>query len=70
MGLLISVFKPESEIILDKVSSLCEKISEYPDRVIFVPSVGKIIDVLKIIRQHHVQYSLMDDQQSDRHELV
>jgi hypothetical protein len=64
MGLLISIFKPEAGKISGKVSFLCEKISDYPDRVIFVPSVGKIIDVLKIIKEHHVQYSLMDDQQS------
>jgi hypothetical protein len=64
MGLLIKVSKIEAEKAEElngKILNLCERIIEKDGHAIYFPHGGKLIDVIKVMMENGIQYSLVND---------
>jgi hypothetical protein len=64
MGLIISVSRLEAvktEFVHDELSRFCERIFERDESFVYIPLPGKLIEVLRLLKECGIVYELKND---------
>lgn len=61
MGFVIHISKSEEQKVIPvnpELVVLCEGVVDQGDHFLYIPQVGKLFNVLKILGDHHITYEL------------